>query len=140
MLLQKKRKRTTSKTTDWLLKLQKIRLSGPTNQFYYRFKDCCGEEGNTTPCEKQGGTGPCTRIFGKWTNEERNLFYEQFSKVGLTKGWGIFSKAIPTRVGYTCNQFYNKITSSCIKIQRRCRGYLVRKTNPLKIQKKCEKK
>lgn len=110
----------------WIQKREVLRLSGQSNQFYYRFNDCCG---GSTPCIEHGGSGACTRKKGKWAKEERDHFYEQYARYGTSVPWGRFATEIPTRVGYTCNQFYIKLTRSVTTIQRYSRGYLVRKHN-----------
>jgi hypothetical protein len=53
------------------------------NTYYYRFN---------APGEKQGS--------GAWTKEERELFFARLQEVGADGQWGIFSIAIPGRVGY----------------------------------------
>jgi len=59
------------------------------NAYYYRFND---------PGEKQRN--------GKWTKEEISLFYKRMDEVGVNGQWGVFSRAIPGRVGYQCSNFY----------------------------------
>ena len=64
------------------------------NQDYYRF--------NENPNEGK---------FGKWTKEEDQLLMAQIKKFG-PKQWGILSKAIPGRVGYTCNKRYHDLVAA----------------------------
>ena len=53
------------------------------NSYYYRFN---------APGEQQKK--------GKWTEEENTLFLDRLKQVGANSQWGIFSIAIPGRVGY----------------------------------------
>lgn len=53
------------------------------NSYYYRFN---------APGEQQKK--------GKWTEEENALFLNRLKQVGANSQWGIFSIAIPGRVGY----------------------------------------
>lgn len=53
------------------------------NGYYYRFN---------APGEQQSK--------GKWTDEERDLFMNRLKELGANQQWGIFSMAIPGRVGY----------------------------------------
>lgn len=53
------------------------------NSYYYRFN---------APGEQQKK--------GKWTEEETALFLNRLRQVGANSQWGIFSIAIPGRVGY----------------------------------------
>lgn len=66
------------------------------NAYYYRF-NAPGEE------QKQG----------PWTKEERRLFMERLEEMNIigqeSPQWGIFSMAIPNRVGYQCSSFYRKL-------------------------------
>jgi len=62
------------------------------NAYYYRFND---------PGEPQRN--------GKWTKEERLLFFNRMAEIGVDGKWGIFSKAIPGRVGYQCSNFYRHL-------------------------------
>ena len=43
---------------------------------------------------------------GKWTKEEKDLFFKRMKEVGVNHKWGIFSMSIPGRVGYQCSNFY----------------------------------
>ncbi|GJQ10894.1 hypothetical protein GpartN1_g2685.t1 [Galdieria partita] len=66
------------------------------NAYYYRHTD--------------PGDG-ITQSLGKWDEEEQLLFfaeYERWKRNGWRIGscWGIFSLAIPRRVGYQCSNFY----------------------------------
>jgi len=62
------------------------------NAYYYRFND---------PGEAQRN--------GKWTKDERVLFFNRMEEIGVDGKWGIFSKAIPGRVGYQCSNFYRHL-------------------------------
>ncbi|CAB4378462.1 hypothetical protein RhiirA5_353860 [Rhizophagus irregularis] len=59
------------------------------NTYYYRF-NAPGEE------QKKG----------QWTQEEEELFFKRLKEIGADGQWGIFSMAIPGRVGYQCSNFY----------------------------------
>ncbi|CAG8481490.1 6832_t:CDS:10 [Paraglomus occultum] len=59
------------------------------NTYYYRF-NAPGEE------QKKG----------PWTDEEEKLFFQRLEEVGADGQWGLFSMAIPGRVGYQCSNFY----------------------------------
>ncbi|CAG8460077.1 7919_t:CDS:10 [Paraglomus brasilianum] len=59
------------------------------NTYYYRF-NAPGEE------QKKG----------PWTEEEEKLFFQRLEEVGADGQWGLFSMAIPGRVGYQCSNFY----------------------------------
>lgn len=61
------------------------------NAFYYRFNEP-GEENKVGP----------------WSEEEKKLFFIRLEEMGgsASRNWGIFSKAIPGRVGYQCAAFY----------------------------------
>lgn len=61
------------------------------NEFYYRFN---------APGE--------SLALGPWTKEEHKLFMKRMSE-GVRYSWGIFSKTIPGRVGYSCQQYYYKL-------------------------------
>lgn len=58
------------------------------NSYYYRFN---------APGEEQRK--------GPWTEEERKLFFKRLAEVGANGQWGIFSTAIPGRVGYQVYQW-----------------------------------
>ncbi|KAJ3273008.1 hypothetical protein HDV01_004914 [Terramyces sp. JEL0728] len=62
------------------------------NTYYYRFN---------VPGEKQGS--------GAWSKEEKELFFKRLKDVGADGQWGIFSIAIPGRVGYQCSNFYRHL-------------------------------
>ncbi|XP_063934074.1 uncharacterized protein LOC135145874 isoform X2 [Zophobas morio] len=62
------------------------------NAYYYRFND---------PGEKQRN--------GKWDAHEEKLFFTRLKELGANGQWGIFSMAIPGRVGYQCSNFYRKL-------------------------------
>jgi hypothetical protein len=53
------------------------------NSYYYRFN---------APNEEQRK--------GQWTDDEKELFYKRLEEVGANGQWGIFSMAVPGRVGY----------------------------------------
>ncbi|KAJ1650401.1 hypothetical protein IWQ61_008788 [Dispira simplex] len=59
------------------------------NTYYYRF-NAPGEEQRT----------------GAWTEEEKVLFHQRLAEIGANGQWGIFSMAIPGRVGYQCSNYY----------------------------------
>ncbi|KAI8384927.1 uncharacterized protein BYT42DRAFT_564109 [Radiomyces spectabilis] len=59
------------------------------NSYYYRFN---------APGEEQRK--------GQWSEEEKRLFFDRLKEVGANSQWGIFSMAIPGRVGYQCSNFY----------------------------------
>ncbi|KAI8906626.1 hypothetical protein DFJ77DRAFT_504459 [Powellomyces hirtus] len=65
------------------------------NSYYYRFN---------APGEKQRN--------GVWTKEERTLFFNRLEEMGADGQWGIFSMAIPGRVGYQCSNFYRHLLKS----------------------------
>ncbi len=62
------------------------------NAYYYRFN---------APGEKQGS--------GAWSQQEKDLFFKRLEEVGADGQWGIFSMAIPGRVGYQCSNFYRHL-------------------------------
>lgn len=43
---------------------------------------------------------------GKWTKAEHELFMKRVLNFGVNDKWGIFSKAIPGRVGYQCSNYW----------------------------------
>eukprot|EP00486_Rosalina_sp_Unknown_P000837 CAMPEP_0201565916 /NCGR_PEP_ID=MMETSP0190_2-20130828/5343_1 /ASSEMBLY_ACC=CAM_ASM_000263 /TAXON_ID=37353 /ORGANISM="Rosalina sp." /LENGTH=567 /DNA_ID=CAMNT_0047983969 /DNA_START=310 /DNA_END=2013 /DNA_ORIENTATION=+ len=43
---------------------------------------------------------------GKWTKAEHELFMKRVLASGANDKWGIFSKAIPGRVGYQCSNYW----------------------------------
>ena len=53
------------------------------NSYYYRFN---------APGEEQRK--------GPWTEEEKESFFKRLQDVGANGQWGLFSTAIPGRVGY----------------------------------------
>jgi hypothetical protein len=65
------------------------------NAYYYRFND---------PGEAQRN--------GKWSKEEEDLFFARMDAVGVDGQWGVFSQAIPGRVGYQCSNFYRTLLKS----------------------------
>ncbi|KAL0486769.1 hypothetical protein AKO1_012106 [Acrasis kona] len=67
------------------------------NTYYYRFNEPGQEQRN-----------------GPWTDAEKNLFLDRLKEVrhnASSPQWGIFSKAIPGRVGYQCSNFYRLLIS-----------------------------
>ena len=64
------------------------------NQYYYRF--------NENPHEAKAG---------KWSKAEDELLIAQVREHG-PKQWGILSKSIPGRVGYTCNKRYHELVAA----------------------------
>lgn len=64
------------------------RFTNP-NAYYYRFNP---------PNEEQKN--------GKWSKEEKALFFKRMEEIGVQGQWGIFSMGIPGRVGYQCANFY----------------------------------
>lgn len=65
------------------------------NSYYYRFNK---------PGEKQR--------HGLWTKEESENFMRRLEEVGADGQWGIFSMAIPGRVGYQCSNYYRRLLMS----------------------------
>ncbi|KAG1056451.1 hypothetical protein G6F43_001668 [Rhizopus delemar] len=65
------------------------------NSYYYRFN---------APGEAQRK--------GKWTKEETELFLDRLKQVGANAQWGLFSIAIPGRVGYQCSNYYRFLIES----------------------------
>ncbi|KAI9273170.1 hypothetical protein EDC94DRAFT_594076 [Helicostylum pulchrum] len=65
------------------------------NSYYYRFN---------APGEQQKK--------GKWTDDENALFLSRLKQVGANSQWGIFSIAIPGRVGYQCSNYYRFMIES----------------------------
>jgi len=65
------------------------------NAYYYRFNE---------PGEKQRN--------GKWSEAEKKLFFDRMKEVGVNGQWGLFSRAIPGRVGYQCANFYRQLIES----------------------------
>lgn len=59
------------------------------NSYYYRFN---------APGEAQRK--------GKWTKEETELFLDRLKQVGANAQWGLFSIAIPGRVGYQVTMIF----------------------------------
>ncbi|KAJ1981082.1 hypothetical protein H4R33_005328 [Dimargaris cristalligena] len=62
------------------------------NTYYYRF-NAPGEEQRT----------------GAWTDEEKRLFHKRLAELGADGQWGIFSMAVPGRVGYQCSNYYRHL-------------------------------
>eukprot|EP01083_Nonionella_stella_P111441 326835_1 len=69
-------------------KAWKNRKSSP-NAYFYRFN---------VPGQPQRN--------GKWTLKEHELFMKRVRDSGANDKWGIFSKAIPGRVGYQCSNYW----------------------------------
>ncbi|KAJ3056246.1 hypothetical protein HK097_007606 [Rhizophlyctis rosea] len=65
------------------------------NSYYYRFN---------APGEKQKN--------GVWDKAEREVFFKRLDELGADGQWGIFSMAIPGRVGYQCSNFYRHLVKS----------------------------
>jgi hypothetical protein len=65
------------------------------NSYYYRFN---------APGEQQKK--------GKWSDEENALFLSRLAELGANSQWGIFSIAIPGRVGYQVTPFLKKHKST----------------------------
>ncbi|GAB5586588.1 hypothetical protein Unana1_01488 [Umbelopsis nana] len=65
------------------------------NSYYYRFN---------APGEEQRK--------GQWTDDEKELFYKRLEEVGANGQWGIFSMAVPGRVGYQCSNFYRLLVET----------------------------
>jgi len=72
-----------------------LQIDTNPNSYYYRFnrpgEDCAS---------------------GPWTAEEDKLFMEQLKNMGANYRWGVFSKDIPGRVGYTVAQKYRRLLQS----------------------------
>ncbi|KAI8386841.1 hypothetical protein BD560DRAFT_142491 [Blakeslea trispora] len=62
------------------------------NEYYYRFN---------APGEPQ-------RV-GAWDKQEQKLFLKRLAEHGANSQWGIFSTAIPGRVGYQCSNYYRHL-------------------------------
>ena len=64
------------------------------NAYYYRFND---------PGEEQRN--------GKWSRQEHDAFMRRLveCKIGDNYEWGIFSMALPGRVGYQCSNYYRTL-------------------------------
>ncbi|KAI9591096.1 hypothetical protein BDF19DRAFT_456399 [Syncephalis fuscata] len=65
------------------------------NSYYYRFN---------APNEPQR-TGP-------WTQYEQKLFHQRLKEMGANGQWGVFSIAIPGRVGYQCSNYYRQLVET----------------------------
>eukprot|EP00698_Gefionella_okellyi_P001637 TRINITY_DN11542_c0_g1_i1.p1 TRINITY_DN11542_c0_g1~~TRINITY_DN11542_c0_g1_i1.p1 ORF type:complete len:2102 (-),score=595.45 TRINITY_DN11542_c0_g1_i1:50-6355(-) len=73
-----------------------IRHSNP-NAYYYRFTD-----------------PNCVQRMGDWTAHEHQQFMERVEEFRVNawhigNSWGIFSLALPHRVGYQCSNYYRKL-------------------------------
>jgi hypothetical protein len=62
------------------------------NAYFYRFN---------RPDEPQ--------VNGTWSDAEKALFFERMKVHRPSTSWGIFSQAIPGRVGYQCANFYRRL-------------------------------
>ena len=62
------------------------------NAYYYRFNEMNEDARN-----------------GDWDEEEEFLFIKRLFELGANCEWGIFSRAIPGRVGYQCSNFWRKL-------------------------------
>jgi len=69
-----------------------LQRGGNPNSYFYRFNEV-GEMGRK----------------GSWSKEEMTRFMTILSQRGANYCWGVFSKHIPGRVGYTCSSFYRKL-------------------------------
>ncbi len=69
------------------------------NAYYYRFND---------PGEEQRN--------GKWTKQEHERFMQRLKecRIGENYEWGIFSMALPGRVGYQCSNYYRTLLKNGI--------------------------
>jgi len=65
------------------------------NSYYYRFN---------APGEQQRN--------GQWTTEEKEAFRKRMEEKGADGQWGVFSMAIPGRVGYQCSNYYRGMIKS----------------------------
>lgn len=81
----KENKNSTEAFAGWSeARLRAFRmLDENPNSYYYRFN---------APGEEQHK--------GAWTTDEKELFLKRLKEVGANSQWGIFSMAIPGRVGY----------------------------------------
>lgn len=71
-------------------------LDDNPNTFFYR---------HVLPGEKKKN--------GAWSEDEKVLFLKVLKEHPPIKGhWGLFSRYIPSRVGYQCNAFYKRLVSS----------------------------
>ncbi|EAX95957.1 hypothetical protein TVAG_114680 [Trichomonas vaginalis G3] len=85
----------------WSVARKKSYLTGMKNPNAYLYR-------HLPPGEKQSN--------GPWTKQEKALFLARLQEMreeGIKTGkWGIFSQAIPGRVGYQCANFYRKLIAS----------------------------
>lgn len=84
----KERKKGVEGWSDARIRAFKLIDKNP-NAYYYRFN---------APGVSQNN--------GKWSPEERELFFKRMEEVGVSGKWGLFSMTIPGRVGYQCSNFY----------------------------------
>lgn len=50
---------------------------------------------------------------GQWSESEKIIFLKALKEhPPIQGGWGLFSRYIPSRVGYQCNAFYKKLVAS----------------------------
>jgi uncharacterized protein YbaR (Trm112 family) len=115
-------------TSNWseARKAAYAKIDTNPNTYYYRFN---------APGEKQKN--------GPFTKEEKALFLARLKEFDFntTKPqWGIFSQAIPGRVGYQCSNFYRKLLESGelkdTSYQRDSNGKLLGKKNRVENKKK----
>jgi len=77
--------------SDARIKAWKNRKTAP-NAYFYRFN---------VPGQPQKN--------GKWSKDENKLFMKRVLELGVNDKWGLFSKAIPGRVGYVCSNRWTKL-------------------------------
>ncbi|TPX64901.1 hypothetical protein SpCBS45565_g05560 [Spizellomyces sp. 'palustris'] len=82
------------------------------NSYYYRF-NAPGEKQRNGPWTKvrlqEFGTQQFQALKPTLMQEERTMFFKRLEEVGADGQWGIFSIAIPGRVGYQCSNFYRHL-------------------------------
>ena len=113
--------KNNEKTNKNIKKKKKISLPCP--------KEMTNEEWETWSLARkksylQKGDNPNTYLYrnlppgekpknGPWSDEEKQLFLKRLKEMreeGVFEGkWGIFSMAIPGRVGYQCSNYYRKL-------------------------------
>ena len=74
------------------------------NEFYYRFS----AKGISQNDNEQRQLLMVTNS-GTWSNDEHKLFMARILEFGVNGQWGIFSKTIPSRVGYSCQQYWQRL-------------------------------
>lgn len=84
------------------------------NSYYYRF-NAPGE------VQRRGQWSKVSHVvygishaysYIHFIQEEQKLFYKRLDEVGANGQWGIFSMAIPGRVGYQCSNFYRLLVET----------------------------